>query len=70
MPLYFRRPGPFFGLGLVISLEGGLDEVDESLWALASASSSSATRLVNAATIAFSSSISRSLLSIPRQYKM
>ena len=37
----------FFGGGLTIPLEGGLDDVDESLLALASSSSNSATRRVS-----------------------
>jgi len=37
----------------VISLDGGLEEVEESFLALASSNSNSATRLVNSATKAF-----------------
>lgn len=40
----FGPPGFFFGFGFAISLDGGLEEVDESLRALASFSSSSAIR--------------------------
>ena len=41
---FFGRPGFFFGFGFAISLDGGLEEVEESLRALASCSSSSAIR--------------------------
>ena len=58
------RPGPFLGFGLTRSIEGGLDEVDESFVAFAKANSSSATRFISAATRVFSSSICRSLLFI------
>ena len=51
----------------MISLDGGLEEVEESFLALASSNSNSATRLVNAATKAFNSSICLSLLSMPGQ---
>ena len=41
-----------FGFGLAISLDGGLDEVDESFLALASSSSNSAIRAVSCSTFA------------------
>ena len=62
-------PGCFFGGGLTIPLEGGLDDVDESLLALASSSSNSATRRVSRSICARSSSISASQLSIGGQYQ-